>query len=184
MGLGPIGADMMWKDVWTHSGFSLFLRQSVAIALRMTLLRRSSLVLLQKHSIVRNFTYDREQYGTALGRKCADKLWEIKQNQKTNDESGIFFEHQAYCGHGLAWLDGNLVICEVYDGTLMPPTIMKWSPDEKDKFIRWLSVQSDFSLSGSDESAVGFYTSDDWARGNQRLCRSRIESFLAGRKYP
>jgi hypothetical protein len=131
----------------------------------------------------RKMTYNyNDQYGTAIAKKLAEKFWANQVRQFYKDDFGIYYSHQAYCGHGLGWVNGNLMICEVYDGGLMPPPKMMWTPNEKDKFIRWMSVQSDAKLAGYDESAWGFYTDDKWNRGNQRLCLSRFEAFLDGKE--
>jgi hypothetical protein len=57
--------------------------------------------------------------------------------------------------------------------------VRKWSAEEKSQFIHWLSQQSDFSLSGEDETAVGLYTDDKWAQGNQRLSYGRLAHFIS-----
>jgi hypothetical protein len=119
-------------------------------------------------------------YGTDFATQCANIFW---ANRK--DYFGIYFEHQLYCGHGLAWVGNNLILSEVWDGILFPQqSIMKWSVQEKVQFIHWLSQQSDFSLSGEDKAAMGLYTDDKWAQGNQRLSHARIARFMRENAQP
>ena len=122
-------------------------------------------------------------YGTQLATHLATKLWANQVKDYTIDCFGIFETHRDYCGHGLAWLHARgisrLIIAEVNDGYFSGPNLMTWSTDEQNAFIDWLAVQSDFSLSGCDQTSVLFYKSDEFYQNNQRITESSIKEFLA-----
>lgn len=122
-------------------------------------------------------------YGAKLAAQLAVKLWDNQTKDYTTDLFGIMETHRDYCGHGLGWLRARgiskLVISEVYDGYFAGPNLMVWSTDEQKKFIDWLALQSDFRLSGCDQTSVLFYHSDEFFQNNQRINESRIRKFLA-----
>ena len=122
-------------------------------------------------------------YGTQLAAQLATKLWANQTKDYTIDCFGIFEIHRDYCGHGLGWQRARsiskLVISEVNDGYFIGPNLMAWSTDEQKEFIDWLALQSDFSLSGCDQTSALFYKSDDFFQNNQRINEIRIKEFLA-----
>jgi hypothetical protein len=121
-------------------------------------------------------------YGRTLAVQLATKLWANNVKDFSIDCFGIFSTHRDYCGHGLGWLRtrniSKLVISEVYDGYFSGPAIMAWSADEQNEFTSWLALQSDFSLSGCDQSSVLFYNADKFFQNNQRITESSIKEFL------
>lgn len=125
-------------------------------------------------TVTANYKPDTTLYDLPLARKLALKLW-----SSTNNNFGMIIDHQGYCGHGLAWKNKKLIIAKVYDGCFpMSDPLMTWSENEKTAFVNWFAVQSDFSLSGYDNTQGSFYTSELFYLGNQRITRDRVERFI------
>ncbi len=91
--------------------------------------------------------------------------------------------HRDYCGIGLAWLQGQFICAEVFDGEITTPQMaqnmrsrgenpeFQAFPDEA-AFFAWLAAQSDASLSGRE-------LPNSWAHDNQRLTIARLQAFVA-----
>ena len=126
-------------------------------------------------------------YGREIVIKLADKLWNgpngslNKPHPQFHYDYGFAYRHRDYCGVGLAFVDGVLKIQEVFDGYFMQGPDVKifktWNYEQKENFIDFMSIQSDYTLSGFDSSSE-FYENDASSRGNQRLSLKRINAFV------
>lgn len=148
--------------------------------------RRLSPVFL--HSRLKNasilqarFEYDwakieksKSEFGRDISNAIANCFW-----SNIHDEFGIFYRHRDYCGHGMIWSNNHLVICEFNEGFMSGKPLMRWNSSEKRNFIDWLSIQSDFSLSGHDKGNSAFFEEDLFFRGNQKLTLERFKEFLS-----
>lgn len=98
------------------------------------------------------------KYGTELAEKTADSL----------QRRALSFYHRDYCGMGLERdSDERYYYGEVLDGYLEPQLCF---PD-REKFVEWLSQQSDASLARLEQ--------DSWFWGNQVIDQQRLEEFVA-----
>lgn len=113
-------------------------------------------------------------FGNNFATQVARKFW---ANESKVDHVGVIYLHRDYCGHSLVWLGGNLQIGKTYDGCVTSST-KKWRDDEMSTFIEWLAKQSDYSLSGHDESSKEFFEPETFYRGNQRINLNRLSEFL------
>jgi len=103
----------------------------------------------------------REKYGVDLARLVAGYL---------RNHRSICNQHRDYCGVGLFFHDtGNFTISYVMDG-FCDTTIHDFQ--NEDAFIEWLSVQSDYTMSGVDDDLGDFYLN------NQRITREKLESYI------
>lgn len=114
----------------------------------------------------------REPIGRELAKKVAARLL------KDADKSGLWFSHRDYCGHGLMYASGQFLLIEVHDGYADDSrSLLTW--DDEDAFQVWLSNQSDYSLSGADESHAELVASSTFELNNQRLTRQRMVDYVA-----
>jgi hypothetical protein len=129
-------------------------------------------------------------FGRELIIKLADKLWSgpngsiNKPHLQFHYDYGFAYRHRDYCGVGLAFVCGILKIQEVFDGYFMQGPNVKifkeWNYEQQENFIDFMSVQSDYTLSGFDNASI-FYEDRDFFRGNQRLSLQRITAFVAAK---
>ena len=120
---------------------------------------------------------DHTPIGEEIATAVADKIIQDK------GRDGIWYCHRDYCGHGLVYMDDCICLVEVYDGYAHEGSVLKkW--DIKTEFIDWLAVQSDYSLSGSEQSERELHTINKWRLNNQRLTRARFLDYLSrGNRY-
>jgi hypothetical protein len=81
-------------------------------------------------------------------------------------------QHRDYCGVGIFYTPTptkTIRISHVYDG--YPEDTITEFHTEQD-FVDWLSIQSDYTLSGINERLPSFFIN------NQRITRSRLEAFI------
>jgi len=136
-----------------------------------------------------NAPINKHKFGEELGYMLATKLWANQTKNHAKDCFGIIHLHRDYGGHGLAWAKlsnsddvSSLILSEVHDGYLNQHTFcLKWSTEQQKDFVLWAGHQSDFSLSGFDESSAALYTPDRFKQNNQRITEQRIRDFLADR---
>mmetsp|Transcript_20314 Transcript_20314/g.63686 ORF Transcript_20314/g.63686 Transcript_20314/m.63686 type:complete len:229 (-) Transcript_20314:96-782(-) len=110
-------------------------------------------------------------YGVDLARLVADTL---------EQGSNLAYEHRDYCGIGLSFDTAKgFLMGEVNDGY---PVGFQGSDlgvqniwHNKGEFVQWLSLQSDYSLSGY---ALTNPEGCAWIQGNQRITRERLEEFV------
>ncbi|KAG2372854.1 hypothetical protein C9374_012064 [Naegleria lovaniensis] len=111
----------------------------------------------------------REPVGTELAQQVAQAL-----------KSGryIMNGHRDYCGVGLVYTTPQKVFefCYVNDG-FNTDSIISFS--DENEFIKFLSEQSDYSMSGADESSAVFYEKNTFGRNNQRITVARLEHLVA-----
>lgn len=116
---------------------------------------------------------DRAPFGAALARA----VWQRLQGCAV-DEGLIHAYHRDYCGHGLLRTAAGVKLCRIDDGIFGGPPIAAWSSEED--FVAFFARQSDWSCSGMEAAEPVFFTTDEWARCNQRLMRRHLEAFVAG----
>ena len=109
----------------------------------------------------------KEEFGVERAKQVAHLVFGRKVN--------MYEVHRDYCGIGIAREDNLVSINVIYDGFPVPPPLMSWNLSQKEEFTNWLSSQSDFTLSGHDESAGVFYESEQFNRGNQRITRQLLD---------
>eukprot|EP01095_Lingulamoeba_sp_RSL-Kostka_P006132 TRINITY_DN1896_c0_g1_i2.p1 TRINITY_DN1896_c0_g1~~TRINITY_DN1896_c0_g1_i2.p1 ORF type:complete len:139 (+),score=38.81 TRINITY_DN1896_c0_g1_i2:64-480(+) len=117
--------------------------------------------------IIQNLS--KEKYGIDFAKQVANKLKEKKLCCRI---------HRDYCGYGLDYDEDNDVygLKTFYDG--YPDQTIKIFNTQKE-FEKWLSNQSDFSLSGTIIHEDGLFENiNGWQVNNQALCRSLMDVFL------
>lgn len=103
----------------------------------------------------------REEYGVDLARRVAGYL---------RNNRSISNEHRDYCGVGLFFHNtGNFTVSYVMDG-FCDTTIRDFQ--NEDAFVEWLSVQSDYTMSGVNDNLDDFYLN------NQRITREKLEGYI------
>ncbi|MBU0955076.1 MAG: hypothetical protein KKI09_06585 [Spirochaetes bacterium] len=117
-------------------------------------------------------TLSKELYGEKLAAQVTKKLKSSYQ---------VCYSHKEYCGIGLAYNNGTYYISRVYDG--MPdtrtPTIYQTSSEQE--FVRFLSEQSDYSMSGTMSGSI-LFEAKEFFKNNQRITREMLEKFVAGNR--
>ena len=94
--------------------------------------------------------------------------------QALNNGQSILRNHRDYCGVGLTKNQaGEFEFCYVYDGYPMERII---GFDSEEKFVEFLSEQSDFSMSGAQEGP--FLEKNDWSVNNQRITVASLKSLV------
>lgn len=126
---------------------------------------------------------DKTLFGEELARKVVDKF--------DTTGKGIGSTHRDYCGFamgrnkatGIYLLgrndDGMLLYYGIQEGDAKEKGDIHWT--DRNRFINWLSVQSDYSMSGADpNSDVGkiLKGSSSWVINNQTITRDNMLSFL------
>lgn len=91
-------------------------------------------------------------YGHALAERIAGML---------DQGRGLGYNHADYCGNGLKKRGDTYVYGSIWDGVLEPELTFT----QREKFIQWLSAQSDRSMGGD-------------AGGDQQITRRRIARWL------
>jgi len=94
------------------------------------------------------------KFGRELAQSVADRV----QNGAEYHET-----HRDYCGMGLFYVDGLFVYGTVVDGWLAKRVL---EFETKEKFVSWLSEQSDDSLDGKENGSFDYK--------NQRITRSKL----------
>lgn len=113
----------------------------------------------------------REKFGTDLSSLVAEKL------QSDDGERGLWNVHRDYCGHGLIYRDSQIRLITVQDGHATEGKLLKaW--DNADAFVAWLARQSDYSMSGADESEADLLPSSSSNLNNQRITRVRLRDYV------
>ncbi len=112
---------------------------------------------------------DPEPFGIDLMNRVADEL--LGGNQ-----SGLYYRHREYCGHGLVFSGGQFQLVLVEDGG-HSRTLASWPT--KEAFVQFFAPLDDWKCSGANPDAP-FYTTDGWELGNQRITRERLRRFAAG----
>lgn len=124
-------------------------------------------ICLPKGLIIMGYKTDTSNYGKTLAKQVADAL----ERKRTM----ILAEHQCYCGIGFDIQSGNYNLCRVYDEV---PLEILISFNNKEKFIDWLSLKNDFSMSGSDPNDEELYEKTDFYRNNQRITKQDLIKFV------
>lgn len=111
---------------------------------------------------------DRTAFGTDLMTHVAQRLIQEREAR------GLRENHPEYCGHGLVYRNGRFELVVVCDGH--PTTVLgHWSSEQE--FVAFFAPLSDWTCSGSDPTAPLFRANSAWELDNQRLTRSRLESY-------
>ncbi len=113
----------------------------------------------------------RQKFGKDLSSLVAEKL--------LNDggERGLWNSHRDSCGHGLIYQDAQFQLVAVHDGHASEGKVLKtW--DSSDAFVAWLEEQSDFSLSGADESEPALRPRTPSNLNNQRITLARLRDYV------
>ena len=114
----------------------------------------------------------KEPIGAELAKKVVGRL------VKDADKSGLWFSHRDYCGHGLMYSSGQFHLIEVYDGYAdYSRPLHSW--DDENAFRAWLGNQSDYSLSGADDSQPELLANSTFDLNNQRLTKQRMVDYVA-----
>jgi hypothetical protein len=113
----------------------------------------------------------KEPLGADLARRVVERLI------KDGDKNGLWFSHRDYCGHGLMYSLGQFHLIEVYDGFADDSRLIRsWSNEES--FRVWLGKQSDYSLSGADDSQPELLANTMFELNNQRLTKERMIDYV------
>ncbi len=110
----------------------------------------------------------REPFGKALIDKVARKL-----------ENGhkLEYDHRDYCGLGLKYDENQKFVLYAKWESMEDPKLT-W--DNKKDFIKFMSSQSDYSLSGADDTIAELYESSLHSLNNQRITKKRLLEFVKG----
>ena len=118
-----------------------------------------------KHEVIDSL--DRNEIGEKLASKIAKRL---------KVGRSLINQHRDYCGHGLIYADGLYKIICVHDGLVeYSDTVVEFQGQAE--FISFLSRQSDWSLSGADDSEKELYTENMFELNNQRLTKKGLIRF-------
>ncbi len=109
-----------------------------------------------------------------IGAELATRV--VEQLMGDADKRGLWFSHRDYCGHGLKHSSGQFHLIEVYDG-YAHHELQSWGDEEA--FRVWLGSQSDWSLSGADDSQPELLANSTFDLNNQRLTRQRMVDYVS-----
>ena len=107
-----------------------------------------------------------------FGKEFATLMWVEFQNRPV--DSGFWYSHRDYCGHGMMRTADGVAISYVSDGDSYP--MIEWK--DRDSFIDFWSAQSDYGLCGEDPMYPELQASKNFFLNNQRITRARIAEFL------
>jgi hypothetical protein len=114
-------------------------------------------------------TLSREPYGIDLAQQVGRRL-------VTKDHS-LCYSHRDYCGLGLFYQPEkqSIILSYVEDG-FQAETVKEFMSVEA--FVQWLSIQSDYSLSGASTDPTHLHETQSFVINNQRINRDRLENFV------
>ncbi len=113
----------------------------------------------------------RQEFGEDLSTLVAEKL------RNDDGKRGLWNCHRDYCGHGLIYQDSQYRLVEVNDSSASEGKVIR-AFENTGEFVAWLGRQSDFSLSGIDESEREFHSSEPFNVNNQRITRARLRDYV------
>ncbi len=101
----------------------------------------------------------------SFGEELAKKVAAVLMSKKFS------YNHAEYCGSGFFVNDGIIsYVDEVFDGKPYSKSSLKF--DSTDKFIKWLALQSDYSLSNCRDGDTSFTCM------NQTVTKKRLNEFI------
>lgn len=127
--------------------------------------------------MVEKYTWSTQETLDLLDKnKLGERLVELLA-KKLKKKEGLYYVHRDYCGHGLDFVDGKYRLLVVHDGYPDSMFVLKdWASEQN--FISFFAEQSDWSMSGVDESNICFIAENMHGLNNQRLTRKRIENYV------
>lgn len=105
-------------------------------------------------------------FGKALMNQVAIKL---EKGHK------LEYNHRDYCGLGLKYDENKKYVLYAKWESMEEPKLI-W--ETKKSFIEYMSIQSDYSLSGADRANEAIYESSLHSLNNQRITKKRLMDFV------